>query len=82
MTEIAKEDLTKTLEKNVSSLEALTTQLSALLDTIKRVDNPATRQALLYTYKQSYDALEQHLHSTRDLVKAIQKESQRDEVSH
>lgn len=67
------------LEDCATDLVIVDKQIRALYDTIKGIKNPEERQALTYTYKQTYDALEKHTNSFRDLIRVVKEKIEDDE---
>lgn len=68
--------LIDSLEECTNNLKALSTQMSSLYDAIKLTKNSEEREQILYAYKQTFDALSNHVDSFNGLIRVVREQVQ------
>lgn len=63
--------LLDSLEDCTASLEVVNSQITSLFDVIKAVKDDTDKEKLLYTYKQSFDALRDYSGNFSKLIRVV-----------
>ena len=68
--------LLQSLEDCTISLETVNAQITSLFDVIKTVKDDTDKERLLYTYKQSIEALRDYSSNFSNLIRAVGDEAE------